>query len=117
MNNRQLVVLSLMIGAAIANIYGAVTAKPKPRDPTIVIAASLIVTVPLVGFAQSEGQAGEIAELFAAAYFITSMALNATPFLDLVTKPGGLLTRNTSTGVPSGTGTGPGAGGPTSPTH
>lgn len=90
MNRQQTLILTVVIFGTLANIYGAVTRKPtklKPNpDHSILtpVAGGLVVAIFLVAIAQSES-AATLAELFALAFFITSLADNGTDLLDLIT--------------------------------
>jgi hypothetical protein len=91
MNRQQTMILTVVILGTLANIYGAVTRKPtklKPNpDHSILtpVAGGLVVAIFLVAIATSES-AATLAELFALAFFITSMADNGTDLINLITQ-------------------------------
>jgi hypothetical protein len=91
MNRQQSMILAVVLFGTLANMYGAVTRKPtklKPNpDHSILtpVAGGLVVAIFLVAIASSES-AATLAELFALAFFITSMADNGTDLINLVTQ-------------------------------
>lgn len=73
-------VITLCVLATLANIYGAVTHN---RTITIPIVGGFVVTTILLFVARP---VPKLAEMFAGAYFITSMLTNGGPAIDTLNK-------------------------------
>lgn len=71
-------VIATIIVATSVNVYGATQRKD---DPIITIIAGFVVGAFLLAVA---GEAPQLAELFAAAYAITSLTTNGTPLINAV---------------------------------
>lgn len=79
-------IIATVIIASGVNVYGAVS---ESRDPIIPVIGGFIVGAFLLALAE---EAPMLAELFAAAYAITSLTANGTPLINAATK----ITSNTS---------------------
>ena len=73
-------VITMGVLATLANIYGAVTHN---RTITIPVIGGFVVTTILLAVSRP---APRLAELFAGAYFITSLLTNGAPAIEMVNK-------------------------------
>jgi hypothetical protein len=84
MTRGQSAVIVMGLAATAVNMFGAVR-KAQPGDPNptaLPLFGGLVVTTALLAAA---GPLGTIAEAFAAAYLVTSVARNGNDLIDLVT--------------------------------
>ena len=97
-------VITMCVLATLANIYGAVT---NQRTVSIPIIGGFVVSTILLGVSRP---LPKLAEMFAGAYFITSMFTNGAPIFDTVnhlvgqgaqaTKPANSTKSQTGTAIP-----------------